>query len=128
MTDTKVQNRLVSEWRESRLSATKFCEGRGFTSGQLRNWAYRLRRSEKRRAVQVHEPVRFARVVTAPKAPPVGSDEQAPTEPIAARQRPLLLMVAPGTRIAIRAGFCVATLVSVLDVLERRAVRGGKPS
>lgn len=119
MAKTKLWKKRVEEWRASGLTSTKFCAGRDFTAGGLRHWAHRLRRMEEDRARRASEPVRLARVVRAAAA--------APPRPRAPQDRALLLK-AQGVSIAVRPGFCAATLASVLEVLEQRAHKSGRPS
>ena len=125
MADTKLWKKRVEEWRASGLTSTKFCAGRDFTAGGLRHWAHRLRRMEEdrarqaRQARQAREPVRLARVERAPDAAPPRA--RAPVDRA-------LLLKAKGVSIAVRPGFCAATLASVLEVLEERAHKSGRPS
>lgn len=120
MADTKLWKKRVEEWRASGLTSPKFCAGRDFTAGGLRHWAHRLRRMEEVRARQAREPVRLARVVRAP----VAAAPPRPREPVGSG----LLLKAQGVSIAVRPGFCAATLASVLEVLEQRAHKSGRPS
>src|SRR6185295_2079127 len=123
MADTKLWKRRVEEWRASGLSSKEFCTGQDFTPGGLRHWAHRLRTMEGQRARPAPEVVRLARVVRA-AAPRVSRAPAASP----AGQGPPLMLEAQGVRIAVRPGFCAATLSSVLDVLERRAPRTRRAS
>ena len=58
MADEGMWAERVSEWRASGLTSRKYCEGKPFTAGGLRHWAYRLGRGRQESA-----PVRMARVV-----------------------------------------------------------------
>jgi hypothetical protein len=51
--DTETEKRWaarVAEWKASGLTSTKYCEGRDFTPGGLRHWAYRLHKTAVRTA------------------------------------------------------------------------------
>ena len=102
--------RRVAEWRASGLTSEAYCEGKPFTPGGLRHWAYRLGAGRSREAAPA-PPVRIAKVVRIPraKAPPE-ADERACVVP------ELILEVGP-VRIEVRTGFDRATLAAVLDVV-----------
>jgi len=99
--------RRVAEWKASGLTSEAYCEGKPFTPGGLRHWAYRLGAGRSPEAA----PVRIAKVVRIPraKAPPE-ADERACIVP------ELILEVGP-VRIEVRTGFDRATLAAVLDVV-----------
>lgn len=99
----------VEAWRSSGLTSKAFCEGKDFTAGGLRHWAYRLRQTRPRK--QGTLPVRVAKVVPVPRPAPVPE----PAPPSA----PLVLEVG-GVRIAVRPGFDRPTLAAVVDVLSAR--------
>ena len=104
----------VAEWKASGMTSAEFCEGKPFTAGGLRHWAYRLRQTKAREPSSAS--VRLARVVRIP-APTV-----VPPHPMAAAiawtPPPEALFVEVGAmRVAVRPGFDRATLAAVLDVL-----------
>src|SRR5512142_1083389 len=97
----------VAEWKASGLTSRKYCEGKPFTAGGLRHWAYRLGAGQSPEA----SPVRIAKVVRIPRAKaPAAADGRARVAP------ELILEVGPA-RIEVRTGFDRATLAAVLDVL-----------
>ena len=99
----------VEAWLASGLTSKAFCEGKEFTAGGLRHWAYRLRQTRPRK--QGTLAVRVAKVVPVPRPSPVPE----PAPPSA----PLVLEVG-GVRIAVRPGFDRPTLAAVVDVLSAR--------
>ena len=101
----------MAEWKSSGLTSEKYCEGKSFTAGGLRHWAYRLRQTKARKPVAM---VRIAKVV--PRAVPLA--------PMAQPQSPEALFVEIGpVRVAVRPGFDRAALAAVIDVLAARGVR-----
>lgn len=99
----------VEAWRSSGLTSKAFCEGKDFTAGGLRHWAYRLRQTRPRKQGTLS--VRVAKVVPVPRPSP--APEPAPPS------APLVLEVG-GVRIAVRPGFDRPTLAAVVDVLSAR--------
>lgn len=111
MDNAAIWEERVAEWRSSGLSSTRYCEGKPFTPGGLRHWAYRLRQARPRKPVAM---VRIAKVL--PRAEPIA--------PSAQQQSPEALFVEVGAvRVAVRPGFDRATLADIVDVL---AARGGR--
>jgi hypothetical protein len=96
----------VADWRASGLTSTAYCQGRDFTAGGLRNWAYVL----KERGV--------ATPPTAPSVRLVRVETPAATRRPAAPPSITPLMIEFGAvRIAVPSGFDRSTLRAVLDVL-----------
>lgn len=102
----------VAEWKSSGLTSTEYCEGKPFTAGGLRHWAYRLRKVEPRKPAALA--VRIAKVV--PRAAPRAPVHEPPA------QEGLVIEVG-AMRVAVRPGFDRATLAAVVDVLAAREVR-----
>ena len=100
----------VSAWRSSGMTSVEFCEGKEFTAGGLRHWAYRLRQTRPRK--QAALAVRIAKVV--PRA--------APADPAPVAAEPLLVEVG-GIRVTVRPGFDRPTFAAIVDVLAGRGVR-----
>jgi hypothetical protein len=101
----------VEEWKASGLPSKAFCQGKPFTAGGLRYWAYRLRQDGQRKVASA--PIRIARVVARPAAVPIVPAVITP---------PALVVECGALRVAVRPGFDRETLGAVLDVL---ASRGG---
>lgn len=101
----------VEAWRSSGLTSKAFCEGKDFTAGGLRHWAYRLRQTRPRKPDTLA--VRVAKVVPVPRGP------RPPSVPESVPSVPLVLEVG-GVRIAVRPGFDRPTLAAVVDVLSAR--------
>jgi len=100
----------VAEWKASGLTSKAYCEGKPFTPGGLRHWAYRLGAGRSPEAAPA-SPVRIAKVVRIPRAKALPeADERGCVVP------ELILEVGP-VRIEVRTGFDRATLAAVLDVL-----------
>jgi hypothetical protein len=104
----------VAEWKSSGLTSEAYCEGKPFTAGGLRHWAYRLRQTKARKPTAIA--VRIARVV--PRAVPVATSVEPPRSPEA------VFVEVGALRVAVRPGFDRATLSAVVDVL---ASRGSHP-
>jgi hypothetical protein len=121
----------VAEWKASGLTSTRYCEGRDFTPGGLRHWAYRLRKTAARTAAIGHassaaprrayrqrkgaaktELVRqpTVQIVRVERVSEVRAAGRAPTAV------PLKIRLG-AARLAVPAGFDGATLRTVLDVL-----------
>jgi hypothetical protein len=110
----------VAEWRASGQTSTGYCEGKPFTAGGLRHWAYRLCKGAQRQPQS--PPIRVARVL---RRPAVSSDSRRPSAGVAAGPTPTpepLVVECGAMRVAVRPGFDRATLAAVLEVI---AVRGG---
>lgn len=115
----------VEAWRAAGVPSDEFCEGRGFTSGSLRHWAYKLGMTRGRGG---QPPARAAVVAKGPAAP------EPPTIRVAqivrrdvARREPLSLVVeAAGARLTIPSGYDASTLSVVLDALVSGPSGGGK--
>jgi len=104
----------IADWKASGLTSEAYCEGKPFTAGGLRHWAYLLRQVTPRKPVALAE-VRVARVVPVPRpAPAVTALPPAPDA---------LFVEVGDARIAVRPGFDRATLAAVVEVL---AARGGR--
>jgi hypothetical protein len=100
----------VAAWRESGLTSEGFSKGRGFKGNALRNWAWRMGLTKRRRPKPT---VRLARVV---RPPPPGT-----TARIRGGGDDAGMALEVGTaRIVVRAGFDRATLAALLDVLSEQ--------
>ena len=104
----------VTGWKSSGLTSERYCEGKPFTPGGLRHWAYRLRQTKARKPTALA--VRIAKVV--PRAVPV------PVQAEPQRSPEALFVEVGAVRVAVRPGFDRATLAAVVDVL---AARGDRP-
>jgi hypothetical protein len=104
----------IAAWRESGLTSEKFSEGREFSAHGLRQWAYRLGLTERRRR---KPKVRIARVVRA--AAPAPTDAKEITRDPVPAQAPLIVEF-DGARVVVRPGFDRATLAVLLEVLVAR--------
>jgi hypothetical protein len=115
----------VADWRSSGLTSKKFCEGREFTAGGLRHWAYVLRRDSKgARAEGVTRLARVVRVASPRRAGRAGSaSASARCQETAAGG----LVVEYGqARVAVSVGFDRSTLAAVADVLAERGQGGAQ--
>ena len=110
MTDRATWAKRVVDWRGSGLTSEQFCAGRDFTAGGLRNAAHLVDREARGRKAPA---LRMARVLRMP-APAAQSPSSTPEAAV--------VVELGDARVAVRAGFDRATLVSVLEVL---AARGG---
>ena len=118
--------RLIDQWRASGLSLPAFCSQQGLKRGTMQNWVYKtsLKQAveEARRQARSAEtprqdppplpaplpaflPIRIAEVVAAPPVPDRTGVE---------------VVLRPGRRIVIAAGFDSETLRRVIAVLEDR--------
>jgi len=102
----------VAEWRSSGLTCAKYCEGKPFTPGGLRHWAWRLRQIDQ---VKPAASMRFAKVVLSHPEPIRQLETQHSLD--------ALLVEVGGLRVAVRPGFDRATLAAVIDVLIAREAR-----
>lgn len=100
----------IADWKASGLTSVAYCEGKPFTAGGLRHWAYLLRQVTPRKPVALAE-VRIAKVV--PRTAPAG-------EAMPSRSHEALVVEVGGARIAVRPGFDRATLAAVVEVLSSR--------
>ena len=130
MADLALMEEQVRAWRASGLTAERFSAGKGFSASGLRGWAFRLRRRATQPASPKGNSVRMVRVErealspTPPSGPPVeGSPASVPATPGSAA----LQVETYGIRIAVAPGFDPAALAAVLDVVEQRAQRRGRP-
>ena len=130
MADLEFMEEQVRAGRASGLSAERFSEGKGFSASGLRGWAFRLRRRAEQPAGLKGNSVRLLRVgregvpATPPSEPPVeGNPASLPPPPGSAS----LQVETYGIRIAVAPGFDPAALAAVLDVVEQRAQRCGRP-
>ncbi len=108
----KTWARRVAQWRASGLTSERFCEGRDFTAGGLRHWAYRLGDRVRRRRSKPE--VHLARVVRA------GVPEQELGGGTAAEEATLVVEVGRA-RVSVRPGFDRAALAAVVEVLAGTA-------
>jgi hypothetical protein len=91
----------VAEWRSSGLTSAAFTEGKPFTAGGLRHWAFRLKTRQPRKALRVVRVQRIRRTA------PVASGGRADTS---------LVIELGAARVVLRPGFDRATLAAVLEV------------
>jgi len=112
----------VAEWKASGLTSEKYSEGKSFTAGGLRHWAYRLGMVNRRKPKAAT--IRLARVVR--EATPEATERKAAAEVVFGGKAPAeaLVVECGAVRVAVRPGFDQGTLAAVLDVL---AARGGRP-
>jgi hypothetical protein len=123
MTSAMIWSERVADWRSSGLTSKKFCEGRDFSAGGLRHWAYRLGQDSK--GPRADGGTRLARVVRVASSRRAGraSSTSAPAREAAAAG----LVVEYGqARVAVSVGFDRSSLATVLDVLAERGQGGGR--
>jgi len=136
----------IEGWRESGLTSEQFSKGREFRASVLRNWAYKLGRTTRRRPRDETPELRIVRVVRrtvetpTTAGPPMPTKARAPVLATSAVAAPASAP-APATtasahsngdsslgidvgavHVVVRPGFDRGTLVALLDVL---AVQGG---
>ncbi|MBI5548691.1 MAG: hypothetical protein HY901_32820 [Deltaproteobacteria bacterium] len=117
MEDTTIWLRRVDEWRASGLTSEKYCEGKSFTAGGLRNWAFKLGKVKKRAP---RPTVRLARVL---RSPPRPAEEWRPGASSCTSEGAMLFLECGRVRMAIRPGFDRVTLATVLELLDARGER-----
>lgn len=118
----------VAEWRESRLTSVQFSEGRGFSAGGLRHWAYRLAHGDRKRPKASPTPtpktsIRMARVLRAPKSVALAVAEKSASTAVDAGGsliEPALAIELGAARVLVRRGVDAVTLATVVDVLASR--------
>jgi|WetSurSiteA1Bulk_404760.scaffolds.fasta_scaffold263136_1 hypothetical protein len=124
MESTELWSQRVSAWKASGLTSVAYCEGKPFTPGGLRHWAYRLGQSRRRQQKEEKTPIRIAQVVrlqasaNAPETPPAQSLASPPEKSVVEA----LVIECGAMRVAVRPGFDRGTLEAVLDIV---ASRGG---
>jgi len=100
----------VAAWEASGQTSAQYCEGRDFTAGGLRHWAYRLRKAGLKATALARRPeVHLVRVERAPAvlaAPAAAVSSAAP-----------LTIELGGARVAVPAGFDATTLRTTLETL-----------
>jgi hypothetical protein len=123
MTSAMIWSERVADWRTSGLTSKKFCEGREFSAGGLRHWAYLLGRDSK--VPRAEGGTRLARVVRV--ASPRGARRAGSTRASAQEATAGGVVVEFGQgRVAVSVGFDRSTLAAVLDVLAERGQGGGQ--
>jgi hypothetical protein len=132
--DSETQKRWaarVAEWKASGLTSTKYCEGRDFTPGGLRHWAYRLRltvartaapgrasSAAPRRACRQEKTAAKTALVRQPTVQVLRVERVAVVKDANRGPTPPPLRITLGAaKLAVPAGFDAATLRTVLDVL-----------
>ena len=118
----------VAEWKASGLTSAEYCEGKPFTAGGLRHWAYRLRQTEANEPTPAPAPVstasavRVARVVRVPGKPAASrrTRAQGDTTDTESTSAAALSVDCGGMRVMVRPGFDRGTLAELLDVLDQR--------
>jgi len=115
MADQETWASRVQEWKASGLTSARYCEGKPFTAGGLRHWAYRLGRG---RSSSEGEGIRLAKVVRipSPKTPTVD-------EATEGGEQPALVLAVGAVRIEVRSGFDRDTLAAVLELLATTGSR-----
>lgn len=117
MSSEKRWSRRVASWRASGLSSREFCQGRPFSAGALRHWAYLLRQGEA--AATAGPPVvRLVRLERATDSSPPARDGGA-----SARTESTMTIELGVARVQVPAGFDPATLRAALEALGRRGGR-----
>ena len=103
----------VAAWHASGQSARAFAKGKGYTAGALYYWKRRLEEQQ-----QTAPGIAFARVVrTRARETPSRT-----VEPACGTAVPLVVEFG-GARLIVRPGFDRASLGTILDTLEERALR-----
>lgn len=120
MTNRETWAERVAEWKASGRTSTAYSEGKSFTAGGLRHWAYRLRTEKPPKPATPL--LRIARVVRRPASrAEVARQVPAPRyaqEAATLGPGPEALVVECGAmRVAVRPGFDRGTLAAVLDVM-----------
>jgi hypothetical protein len=119
----------VAEWRESGLTSVRFCEGRGYSPGGLRHWAYRLAHGDGKMPKALKKPkapktsIRMARVLRAPRSVALAVAGRAAGSAVDASVSLVeaALAIELGTaRVLVRRGVDAVTLATVVDVLAPR--------
>jgi len=123
MTSAMMWSERVADWRSSGLTSKKFCEGREFTAGGLRHWAYLLGRDSK--GPRAEGGTRLARVVRV-ASPRKGRRAGSTTAPAREAAEGGLVVEYGQARVAVSVGFDRSTLAAVLDVLAERGLGGGQ--
>ena len=101
MADRETWAKRVSEWRSSGVSARAYCEGKEFTEGGLRYWAYKLDGRPRTRRIRIAKVVRAASLRL--------NEGHGP--------EPALLLEVGAARIGVSPGFDRETLAGILEVL-----------
>lgn len=106
----------VAAWRASGLTSRAYCEGRAFTAGGLRHWAYRLRKAAvtKTPSLARRTSVRVVRVERV-------ADRVSLSAPVGAA----LTIEIGGARMVVPAGFDAEIAKTLLEALA--AMAGGRP-
>jgi hypothetical protein len=126
MTSAMIWSERVAGWRSSGLTSTKFCEGRDFTAGGLRQWAHLLERDSKGpRAEGGTRLARVVRVALPTRRGRAGSASAAAREATPAGGGGLVVEYGRA-RVSVSVGFDRSTLAAVLDVLAERAQGGAQ--
>jgi hypothetical protein len=114
MSSEKRWSRRVASWRASGLTSRAFCEGRPFSAGALRHWAYLLRQRETAVAAApaAVRLVRVERATDVVESSPPESDGAA-----SARSESMMTIELGAARVLVPAGFDPATLRAALDAL-----------
>jgi len=132
MAKAKTWRKRIGEYRASGLSAVKFAEGRDFSAHQVWNWAAKFRKEDEAYPTEIHvtpasaapaqalvksSNVRLARLVRVPSQPP----------PTAKPMGTELSVEMLGIRTVVPRGFDRATFSRVLDEIDAREARAGRP-
>lgn len=111
MADQETWAKRVAERKESGLSSPAFCEGKDFTAGGLRHWAYRLEHGDPPRRPRV----RLARVVR--------TRARAESRSPGGDRPPEIIVEIGGARILVWPGFDRETVAALVEVLAARIAR-----
>jgi hypothetical protein len=118
--------RLIDQWRTSGLSLPAFCSQQGLKRGTMQNWVYKTSLKQaveeaRRQAKSVETPRQDPPSLPAPLPGflPIRIAEMAAAPPAPDRTG-IEVVLGPGRRIVITAGFDSETLRRVIAVLEDR--------
>lgn len=115
----------VAQWKSSGQTSRRFCEGKPFTAGGLRHWAYRLRLEQDGPSRELAVPV--VRVVRVRSVQARGGERPAPQGDTQRAREPsaeALAIEFGSARISLPPRFDREALAAVLDVLAAR--EGGR--
>ena len=112
----------VEAWRASGQTSEEFSQGRGFSGGGLRHWAYRLgkTRGRPKGVAGLKGAVRLARVLRSPGVE-LGATRRERSLESSSGSGSAMAVEIRDARVIVPAGFDAATLRNVLAVLDERA-------
>ena len=112
MSDEAMWARRVLEWKSSGQTSEAYCEGKAYTAGGLRQWAYRQRQEGRRKADR--PALRIARMLRVPARPVASGPAVGAAE---------LVVEIGAARVTVRAGCDGVTLATVLEILAARGAQ-----